>query len=352
MKTRLLALIMLLPFLAFGQQYKLITATESNLTISIQTPDFETYTVSTPQGDAFIVNAPKAMNRADVGEPDLPMFVIPTIVGDQALMQVEIVEATFEDYENMNIAPSKGDFPRSINPEDVPYTYSDTYQRNAFFPNQLAYLDEPYIHRDVRGQNIIVNPYTYNPITKTLRVYTHLVLNMVNIGKDDRNIIENRSKSFVLDPEFKTMYEHRYINYKESMSKYTPIEENGELLIICHDAFMNAMEPFVAWKKQIGRPTTMVGTSETGNNATTIKSYIENYYATHPQLTDILLVGDVAQIPGVYISAGSGYYGYSGYGDVQYGQTAGNDYYNELIVGRLCCDNEAQVINHVNKVFN
>ena len=352
MKTRLLALVMLLPFLSFGQQYKLITATESNLTISIQAPDFQLYAVSTPQGDASIVKAPKAMNRADVGEPDLPMLVIPTIVGDQALMQVEIVEATYEDYENIIIAPSKGDFPRSVNPEDVPYTYSETYQHNAFFPNPLARLDEPYIHRDVRGQNLVVNPYTYNPVTKTLRVYTHLILNMANVGKDDRNIIENRSKSFVLDPEFKTMYEHRYINYKESMSKYTPIEENGELLIICHDAFMNAMEPFVAWKKQIGRPTTMVGTSETGNNATAIKSYIENYYAAHPQLTDILLVGDVAQIPGVYISAGSGYYGYSGYGDVQYGQTAGNDYYNELIVGRFCCDTEAQVINHVNKVLN
>ena len=148
------------------------------------------------------------------------------------------------------------------------------------------------------------------------------------------------------------MYEHRYINYKESMAKYTPIEENGELLIICHDAFMAAMEPFVAWKKQIGRPTTMVGTSVTGNTDPAIKSYIQTYYAAHPNLTDILLVGDVAQIPGVYISAGSGSSGYSGYGDVQYGQLAGNDYYNEVIVGRFCCETEAQVTNHVNKVLN
>ncbi|MCR4848059.1 MAG: T9SS type A sorting domain-containing protein [Bacteroidales bacterium] len=352
MKTRLLALLLLLPFLSIGQQYKLITATESNLTIDIQVPDFQTQSVTTPQGEAFVVKAHKAMNYAEAGEPDLPMFVIPTIVGDQALMQVNVITAEYVDYQDMEIAPSKGDFPRSINPEDVPYTYGEAYQRDAFFPLQLAKLDEPYIHRDVRGQNIMVTPYQYNPVTKTLRIYTHLVLSMDNIGKDDRNIIENRSRSFTLDPEFKTMYEHRYINYKESMAKYTPIEENGELLIICHDAFMTAMEPFVAWKKQIGRPTTIVGTSITGNTDPAIKSYIQTFYAAHPDLTDILLVGDVAQIPGVYISAGSGYSGYSGYGDVQYGQLAGNDYYNEVIVGRFCCETEAQVTNHVNKVLN
>lgn len=352
MKTRLLALLLLLPLLSIGQQYKLLTATESNITIDIQVPDFQTQSVTTPQGEAFVVKAPKAMNCAEAGEPDLPMLVIPTIVGDQALMQVNVASSEYVDYENMEIAPSKGDFPRSINPEDVPYTYGEAYQRNALFPEQLSRLDEPYIHRDVRGQNIIVNPYQYNPVTKTLRVYTHLVLSMVNVGKDDRNIIENRSKSLTLDPDFKAMYEHRYINYKESMAKYSPIEENGELLIICHDAFMPAMEPFVAWKKQIGRPTTMVGTSVTGNTDPAIKSYIQTYYAAHPNLTDILLVGDVAQIPGVYISAGSGSSGYSGYGDVQYGQLAGNDYYNEVIVGRFCCETEAQVTNHVNKVLN
>ena len=352
MKTRILALLLLLPFLSIGQQYTLVKSNESGITIEIQVPSFQTQTVATPQGEAFVITAPKAMNHAEAGEPDLPMFVIPTIVGDQALMQVNVAESEFTDFENMEIAPSKGDFPRSVNPEDIPYTYGEAYGRNAFFPAQTARLDEPYIHRDVRGQNLVVTPYQYNPVTKTLRVYTHLVLDMVNVGRDSRNIIENRSRSLTLDPDFKAAYEHRYINYKESMNRYTAIEENGELLIICHDAFMTAMAPFVAWKKQIGRPTTMVGTSIAGTTAETIKTYISNYYASHPNLTDILLVGDVAQIPGVYISAGSGSNGYSGYGDLQYGQLAGNDYYNEVNVGRFCCETEAQVTNHVNKVLN
>lgn len=353
---KLLVLVIGLMFmqLAFAQEWnaQLVSSTDKEIVVELNVNGFNTNTVTTPNGDAVVITNKKMMLLAQAGEPNVPSAVIPAVVGDNALMAVEVVDAQYVDYQNVDVAPSKGDFPRSIDPEDVPYTYGAMYQQDAFYPSQIARLDEPYIHRDVRGQNMVVTPYLYNPVTKTLRVYNHLVLKMKNVGVDRRNVFENRTKSANVDREFNKMYQRRYINYAESMSRYTSIAEDGELLIICHDAFMTAMEPFVEWKKQIGRPTTMVGTSVAGNNANSIKAYIQSYYAEHPNLTDILLVGDVAQIPGVYISAGSGWNNYSGYGDAQYGQLAGNDYYNEVLVGRFCCETEAQVTNHVNKVLN
>ena len=354
-KLVLLAFSLICVHFAMAQEWnaKLISSTEKEIVVELNVDGFQTNTVMTPNGDAVVITNNKMMLMAQAGEPDVPSVVIPAVVGDNALMDVEIIDSQYVDYQNIEVAPSKGDFPRSVNPEDVPYTYGVMYQQDAFYPSVIAHLDEPYIHRDVRGQNMIVTPYLYNPVTKTLRVYNHLVLKMKNVGVDNRNIIENRAKSISLDREFNKIYVSRYINYAESMTKYTSIADDGELLIICHDAFMNAMEPFVAWKKQIGRRTTMVGTSETGTTAPAIKAYIQAYYASHPNLTDILLVGDVAQIPGVWIDAGgTGNNGYSGYGDMQYGQLAGNDYYNEVIVGRFCCETEAQVTNHVNKVLN
>ena len=354
----------MLTVVTFGQQWiaiksntpstiqtTLVSSSESQITVNLQLPGFYAHEVTTPRGEANIISVPKMVSTAKAGEPNLPMIAIPTIVGDRQHYNIRVIDAQYTDIQ-MEVAPSKGDFPRSVNPEDVPYTYGEAYSTDAFFPSQIATLDEPYIHRDVRAQNMMVVPFQYNAVTKVLRVYHRLVLSMINDGTDSRNVIESRPRGLTIDPEFKAIYENRYINYSASMSRYTAIEENGELLIICHDAFMTAMQPFVNWKKQIGRPTTMVGTSETGNNANAIKSYIQTYYADHPNLTDILLVGDVAQIPGVYISAGSGWNGYSGYGDLQYGQLVGNDYYNEVIVGRFCCETEAQVTNHVNKVLN
>ena len=338
--------------IAQGWNASLVSSTEKEIVVELNVDGYISNNVTTPNGDAVVITNKKMMLMAQAGEPNVPSAVIPAVIGDNALMDVEIIEAQYVDYQNIEVAPSKGDFPRSINPEDVPYTYGAMYQENAFYPAQVARLDEPYIHRDLRGQNLVVTPYSYNPVTKTLRVYNHLVVKMKNVGVDSRNVFENRTNSIALDREFNKIYESRYINYAESMSRYTSIAENGELLIICHDAFMTAMEPFVAWKKQIGRPTTMVGTTTSGTTAAAIQSYIQTYYASHPNLTDILLVGDVAQIPGVYVSAGSGYSGYSGYGDLPYGQLAGNDSYNEVLVGRFCCETAAQVTNHVNKVLN
>ena len=362
MKKHILTiLLVMLGLVTFGQQWTaisgntpskyqvaLVASSERNITVDLQLSGFFTSEVTTPQGQACIVSLPKTVSVAAAGEPNLPMIPIPTIIGDRALMGVQVISAEYTDYPNMEIAPSKGDFPRSINPDDVPYTYGEAYQHDAFFPAQLVELDEPYIHRDVRGQNMMVTPCQYNPITKVLRVYHHLVLSMDKIGYDTRNIIETRSNTLILDPDFKATYENRYINYEASMSRYTAIEEAGELLVICYDNFMSAMEPFVAWKKQIGRPTTMVGTSTAGSSNSAIKSYITSYYNQHPNLTDVLLVGDVAQIPGASAGGGS----YSGKGDNPYGQVAGSDRYNDVIIGRFCCETAAQVTNHVNKVIN
>ena len=362
MKKHILTiLLVMLGLVTFGQQWTaisgntpskyqvaLVASSERNITVDLQLSGFFTSEVTTPQGQACIVSLPKTVSVAAAGEPNLPMIPIPTIIGDRALMGVQVISAEYTDYPNMEIAPSKGDFPRSINPDDVPYTYGEAYQHDAFFPAQLVELDEPYIHRDVRGQNMMVTPCQYNPITKVLRVYHHLVLSMDKIGYDTRNIIETRSNTLILDPDFKATYENRYINYEASMSRYTAIEEAGELLVICYDNFMSAMEPFVEWKKQIGRPTTMVGTSTAGSSNSAIKSYITSYYNQHPNLTDVLLVGDVAQIPGASAGGGS----YSGKGDNPYGQVAGSDRYNDVIIGRFCCETAAQVTNHVNKVIN
>ena len=151
-----------------------------------------------------------------------------------------------------------------------------------------------------------------------------------------------------MDPEFDALYSNHFINYNEGVNKYTAVEETGELLIICHDAFMDAMQPFVNWKKQIGRPVTMVGTSVTGFTSDAVKSYIQSQYNSNPNISHILLVGDNAQVQSYFTAAG----GYSGRTDQFFGQLVGNDYYNDVIVGRFSAENAAHVTTQVDKVIH
>ncbi len=359
-KHILTALLVMLSVVTFGQQWvaiksgtpstiqtTLASSTESQITVNLQVPGFFTQEVTTPRGEANIITVPRTVSTAAAGEPNLPMIAVPALIDDHQHYNIRVVDAQYADFQ-MEVAPSKGDFPRTINPEDVPYTYGEAYSTNAFFPAQNVGLYEPYILRDFRGQNMVVYPFTYNPISKTLRVYYNMTIEMYTDGISSQNILDRRSNEVKLDPEIQAIYENHFINFNESLTKYTPTVETGQLLIICHDAFMSAMQPFVNWKKQIGRPTTMVGTSTAGTTAAAIKTYIQNQYNANNDITHVLLVGDVAQIPGNTYSAGS----YGGKSDNMYGQVAGNDLYNDIIVGRFSAENESHVTTQVNKVIH
>ena len=364
MRKHIMTLVLvMLTVISFGQQWvavksgtpsaiqtTLVSSSESQITVNLQVPGFYTQEVTTPRGEANLITVPRTVSTAAAGEPKLPMIAIPAIVGDRQHYGIRIIDAQYTDFQ-MAVAPSKGDFPRTINPADVPYTYGEAYSTNAFFPAQNVDLYEPYILRDFRGQNMVIYPFAYNGVTNTLRVYYDMTVEMYSDGMSNENIIDRRSTVVKMDPEIEAMYSNHFINFGESLSKYTPMVETGELLVICHDAFMSAMQPFVNWKKQIGRPTTMVGTSTAGTTYSAIQTYIQNQYNANTNISHVLLVGDVAQIPGIPYTAGSGWSGYSGKSDNIYGQVVGNDYYNDIIIGRFSAENEAHVTTQVNKVI-
>ena len=359
-KHILTALLVMLSIVTFGQQWvaiksdtpstiqtTLVASTENQITVNMQVPGFYTFEVTTPRGEANIISVPRTVSTAAAGEPNLPMIAVPAIIGDQQHYNIRLIDAQYTDFQ-MEVAPSKGDFPRSVNPDDVPYTYGEAYSTDAFFPAQNVGLYDPYILRDFRGQNMVFYPFAYNPVTHTLRVYYNMTVEMYSDGQLGENTLSRRSSEVRMDPEFGALYQNHFINYSEGLSKYNAVDETGELLIICHDAFMEAMQPFVNWKKQIGRPVTMVGTSVSGFTSDAIKNYIQSQYNSNPNISHILLVGDNAQVQSYFTSSG----GYSGRTDQYYGQLVGSDYYNDVIVGRFSAETVDHVTTQVDKVIH
>ncbi len=329
---------------------QLISSTESSIKVNVQVPGFYTTKVSTPRGEAKIVSMPKAVSTAKAGEPNVPMTGIPAIIGDQARMSIRVVDAQYMDFEGIEVAPSKGDFPRTVDPATVPYTYGACYSQDAFFPANNVGLYDPYIVRDFRGQNMVVYPYAYNPVTKTLRVYYNMTVEMYKVDNNGTNAMETRrSNTIKMDSDFKSMYQRHFINYEASMNRYTPVNEEGDLLIICYDNFMSSMTDFANWKKTRGVNTTIVGTSTAGSTSSALKTYIQNQYNANNNLTHVLLVGDAAQIPGYSYSGGGS--SYSGLGDNAYGQVAGNDIYNDIFIGRFSAQTVAQVTTQTQRTI-
>ncbi|MBW6461269.1 MAG: T9SS type A sorting domain-containing protein [Bacteroidales bacterium] len=294
---------------------------------------FRSQTVTTTLGAAVIISLDKATPILEQGAPDLPKMTASVIIPDLARMKTEVIDASYRDYENFLIAPSKGNLTRDIDPATVPYEFGAVYQQNAFFPGNLVDMREPYIMRDHRGQTVIIYPFQYNPVTKTLRVYTDITVRISRMNDTGENPLLRAQEPDVIDAQFNHLYNRHFLN-SGSASRYTPVSEFGNILIISYGAFMNAMEPYVLWRKQMGYPVEMVDVGSIGN-AAAIKSYIANYYNTKG-LTFVLLVGDAAQVPTSSTSAG--------HSDVNYSYVVGNDHYPDLFVGRFSAEN----IDHVN----
>ncbi len=331
----------------------LIKSTDESVVIDLIINGFYTDEVKTSRGTSVVLSNDGMASLVEVGQPNLISLSLPIIINDYSKMDVRVLNTSYVDYPNVELAPSRGDFPRSINPADVPYTYGDVYQNDAFFPSSQVKLNDPYIIRDFRGQNVIVTPFAYNPVTKVLRVYNKMRIEVFSTKGESANIFERRSNTIKMDSEYKNIYSSRFVNYNEAGTKYTVVEEQGDLLIICHDEYMEAMQPFVEWKKTIGRKTTMVSIAEAGGNkADNVKAYISEQYANNPELTHILIVGDYTHLKGKYLSAGDYYNDYSGYSDWWFGQLTGDDSYNELVVGRFSVESVADVTTHVNRVIN
>lgn len=325
---------------------KLISDTEQKTELCFTLDGFFKEEVSTPKGTQCIIKVPKMASMLEEGSPDLPLYAIPVLIGDRAAMEVKIKEVEYQDFENMEIAPSKGNFSREIDPDEVPFRYGEVYAQNRFFPDNQAQLDEPYILRDFRGQNILVYPFAYNPVTKTLRVYTRLTLEMRQMGENGSNPkLGRKSGQMRMTAETDAMYRQRFVNYRERTAKYNFIPDEGEMLVICADRFVEAMQPFVDWKNQSGRPTTMVSLSDIGGNYTDqIKSFIISHYINPDEnLCYVLLVGDYGHIAPKAMSEGCS--------DIWFGQIEGNDYYPEVLVGRFSAESEADVEHQVAKVI-
>ncbi|MBV5267587.1 MAG: hypothetical protein JZU67_03560, partial [Burkholderiaceae bacterium] len=192
------------------------------------------------------------------------------------------------------------------------------------------------------GQTLMAYPFQYNPVTKTLRVYYNLTIELYKSSEAAINPLPQIIQDKKIPQDFQSVYQHQFMNF-DAMS-YSPLADYGNLLVICYGPFMSAIEPYVNWKRAEGYHTELINKDSVGNTAAKIKTFIANYYNTKG-LTHVLLVGDGAQVP---TNTGGNLGGPS---DNAYGYTVGTDHYADVFIGRFSAENLAQVQTQVQRTL-
>jgi len=326
---------------------ELISDSDGKTTFSVSIPGFFVDRVKIEGEEYTVIKLYEGSNLMEKGCPTLP-FVVANI----ALKSEGEVVVKSEEYDTFSIKvdkylPSRGHFTRDIDPESVPYVFSEVYDKNGYYPEVTATAREPFILRNVRGTNIQVVPFQYNPQTGEMKIHPKVLVTVRTEGSGGKNILTSKMR-VPESIEFKKVYKREFLNYDSFSQRYTAISEVGKLLIITYDSFYDSMLPFMYWKLQKGIPTEMVKLSTIGTTAEQVQSYIQNYYNTNG-VTYILLVGDSAQMP--YFTGNVGNFT-SEPSDPRYALLSGSDNYPEAFVSRFPAQNTTQVSVMVNRVIN
>ncbi len=317
-------------------QFSMISQTSTDVTIRVDFPGYyETIPVEVNGEVMYKLAMENAYPVDETGAPEILKSATSVIIPEGSIPTITILESPFTLIPNFNLAPSKGTLYRNIDPNTVPYLKGSQYLSNFFWGDQPASIGEPYQMRDFHGVAITVHPFSYQPVEKSLKVYQYMI---IKISYQPAATAVNAKKNNVV---YDQIYSRHFLNYdKFNNSKYSPLTEEGEMLIIAPATFVSALEPLRQWKIKSGIQTTIVPTSTAGSTAAAIKTYITNYYNAH-NLAYVLIVGDHTQFPYFTLSGNTS--------DNYFTEVAGGDNYPDFLLGKLSAENVEQVTVQVNK---
>jgi hypothetical protein len=270
------------------------------------------------------------------GLPQVPIMAGSVIIPAGAHMELETLQTEYLDLD-MKIAPSKGNLTRDIDPDSVPYRFSDFYTGSGFYPENSAELSEPFIIRDYRGITVRFKPFVYFPETGITRVYTRIKVRLYQNGNSFTNVLNSTKQSHAA--QFSGIYQNLFLNFAEA--KYDAIGEEGRILVITNAMFNDTIQPWVDWKQQIGYDVTVVDHQVAGPSASQLKTYIQDQYNLNDGLMFVQIMGDAPQVPSLSYGGGGS--------DPSFALLAGNDNYPDIFVGRFSAQTVAEMETQVQR---
>ncbi len=309
MKKKLSAFFILL-ILVMGlnaQHYNITRNDFEQVKITFTTAELQTKTVKTDRGDFTQISMDDYYPSTEVGKPQLPTMVqllqIPVcdsviaVVKNAQYVELDASECGIEKA----ILPAQPSYPKSYRGERTFAMDQTIYSKNDFYAQPLVRVEKAGIMRDVCLANIYVSPMMYNPVTKKVRLYksVEVEISFVNANLPATYELQTRYGS----PMFQTAAAAVANPMPRTRDEFAqaPIK----YLIVAHSMFSGNedLQNFVNWKKRMGYLVEVAYTSDAnvGTTNTSIKNFIKSKYtnatAEDPAPTFLLLVGDHAQIP-------------------------------------------------------
>lgn len=332
----------------------IVSSGTSGMELLVTTNDFALETAKTKQGYFFRMNMADAYTTGINGQAALPVLSHFIQVPEDASVEVKVLSSTYQDV-NLNdysighykLMPFQPSVSKSQKGEIPFYFDQQYYQRNQFDATEEASVSIEGHMRNIRLGRLTISPFSYNPATNTLRVYTAI---RVKISFTGANLAKTSDLAARYQNYDFSSVSQSILNAAAFSSKDTRTQYPVKYVIVADPMFQSALQPFVAWKTKKGFKVVEAYTNNAavGNTTTSIKAYLKNMYdnatPSDPAQSFVLIVGDVAQVPAFNGTAGSHVT------DMYYAEYTG-DIIPEVYFGRFSATSVAELQPQIDKTL-
>ncbi len=318
--------------------------------------DFQTSTIIAEGEEYQKIIMDNCGFTADYGKVELPAFSYNIAVpqGAEVDLNYEVSEPTI--FTGYNIYPAQLPKPETDGFIDPSFTKNENfYKTDEFYPDPIVEITSDAIARGCRIIRVSIYPIIYNPVTKTLKKYSEVKVNVDFIGGTNE-FIQERLRSIYFQPIYNAFVinsqqiESAHINNPTSFGKLGNFER-ADLLIVVYDDFYEEILPLAEWRHISGIETKVVKWSDIGDESQDLIDYMTDaYYNWELPPSFLLIVGDADHVPVNYLYTHP--YDHKKTGtDHWYVSLEGDDYLPELHTGRISVENEDELTVVVNKIL-
>ncbi|MDC1105934.1 C25 family cysteine peptidase [Prolixibacteraceae bacterium] len=280
-----------------------------------------------------------------VGAPALPMRNDQFVMSKGTSPALELVDTTFEDYPNFMVHPALEPAQDTQGaPDPVFEKDAAVYHSNAFFPTNQVKISMDQIMSDIRIASVRVCPVQFNPVSKTLRVYSKLVYRFYKGVGTTASSLDQRTldvlKTEVVNPS-------QLVDDEGSLTDEVDPDAH-DYIIITHQDFDEAANKLAAWKSSLGYKVDVVSKAAwTANNVR--EEIAERYRTWNPKPKYYVIIGDVEFVPSMPFHTSRGEEFFS---DLYYSCMDGDDDFTpDMARGRLSVETVAQANIVVDKII-
>ena len=284
----------------------------------------------------------------NIGDPSLPaahqLLAIPFGAKNVTVnvISYSTTEYNLSDFNINRVMPMQASVRKDQKPEDIHFAYNEsTYNVRGFLERPLTQFEILGNMRGIQVGSLTINPINYDPSTNTIRVFNDIELD-VNYNDYDKIAAEDefaRTASIYFKGIYGTMFNWRDDVYDQHPDLWAaPVRA----LVIADRMFEECMQEWINWKTIKGFFLDVNYTDQIGNNASAIRTFIQQKYAENAP-SFIIIFGDKNQVPASCTGSASGCVT-----DLKY-MSVDNDDFPDMLHSRLTAENVQQMQNILSK---